>query len=262
MHHNGRMNDEAAFESMDGSRPGVCLAVGGSDSCAGAGIQADLRVFASLGVRGCSAITALTAQNPARVLRVEPVPLAQFDAELHAISDYYAIVAVKTGMLTSAGHVATLLAWLDVQAPDAALVVDPVMRSSSGKALLDDAGAAALKQALAPRATLLTPNLDEAAVLLERPVTNQESDAAALAGMLGCHVLLKGGHGEGESLADVLAWPDGRTHRFEHPRRQVDDARLHGTGCRLAAAIAAFLARGETLEAAVSGAIGYLQQDL
>jgi len=235
--------------------------VGGSDSCAGAGVQADLRVFASLGVVGCSAITALTAQNPARVLRVEPVPLAQFDAELHAVSDYYDIAAVKTGMLTSAGHIAVLLAWLDLHAPDAALVVDPVMRASSGKALLDEAGAAALRQALAPRAMLLTPNLDEAAALLERPVTNQESDAAALAGMLNCHVLLKGGHGEGEILIDVLADPEGATQRFEHPRKQANEARLHGTGCRLAAGIAAFLAQGETLEAAISGAIKHLRKD-
>ncbi len=249
-----------------------CLAVGGSDSCGGAGIQADLRVFARLGVRGCSAITALTAQNPARVTRVESAPLAQFDAELHAISDHYAIAAVKTGMLTSAEHIGVLLAWLDLHAPDAALVVDPVAVASSGRALLDEAGFEVLRHQLAPRATLLTPNLDEAARLLGRSPDAAERDAGELARELldalagDSAVLVKGGHAEpaekGEMVCDVLALPDGRLRRFEHPRKPLDAERLHGTGCRLAAAAAARLALGDAIEQAVEHAIEFLQDDL
>ncbi len=243
-----------------------CLTVGGSDTCGGAGIQADLRVFDRMGVRGCSAITALTAQNPARITRVEPVPLAQFDAELHAISDHYAISAIKTGMLTSAGHIGVLLAWRATQAPDAALVVDPVMRASSGRALLDKAGASALTAALAPQASLLTPNRCEAELWLGRPVRDAEADACALASRVGVPVLLKGGHApeaaSGNTLRDLLAWPDGAVRVFTHPRKCANAEQQHGTGCRLAAALAARLARGDSLEDAAARAIAFLQADL
>ncbi|MDQ6971431.1 MAG: bifunctional hydroxymethylpyrimidine kinase/phosphomethylpyrimidine kinase, partial [Mariprofundaceae bacterium] len=126
----------------------VCLTIGGSDSCSGAGIQADLRSFEQLGARGCSAITALTAQNPKAVSRIEPAPLAQLDAEIHAVFDYYPIAAVKTGMLVDAEHIAVVVAALSEHHDGGVLIVDPVMISSSGALLLDGGGRSALQKAL------------------------------------------------------------------------------------------------------------------
>ena len=237
----------------------VCLTIGGSDSCGGAGIQADLRVFEALGVDGCSVTTALTAQNPRSITRIEPVSLAQLDAELHAIFDYYEIAVVKTGMLLDAEHVALVAALLD-QCHSGPLVVDPVMVSSSGKALLDHGGGDALRHALLPLATLVTPNLDEAAVLLGEPVDNPELAAKRLSEQLGCAVLLKGGHGDGGSLLDLLCNRDGEMFSYSHDRQPWSVQQLHGTGCRLASAIAAYLASDIPLPEAVSKAITYLQQ--
>ncbi len=236
----------------------VCLTIGGSDSCGGAGIQADLRIFEALGVRGCSATTAMTAQNPGMVARIEPVSLAQLDAELHAVFDYYDIAVVKTGMLLDAEHVAVVAALLD-QLHSGPLVVDPVIASTGGTRLLDIGGVDALQHALLPQTTLLTPNLGEASLLLGEPVTDPEVAARLLAKKLDCAVLLKGGHGEGDELLDLLCDVDGRTHHFAHARKPWSKEQLHGTGCRLASAVAAHLAAGEPLYQAVSKSIDFLQ---
>jgi len=241
----------------------VCLTIGGSDSCGGAGIQADLRVFAGLNVHGCSAVTALTAQNPRQISRIEAVPLAQLDAEIHSIFDYYDVAVVKTGMLFDAGYVA-LVAGLLAQLHSGAVVVDPVMISSSGRSLLDAGGVATLQAALMPQATVMTPNLDEADALLGESrgyaAANPVYTAKNLRQQMGCAVLLKGGHADTDMLLDVLCDVDGNIHRFTHPRMAWGEAARHGTGCRLASAIAANLAHQCPLPAAVDAAINYLQQ--
>ncbi|ATX79352.1 hydroxymethylpyrimidine kinase [Mariprofundus aestuarium] len=236
----------------------VCLTIGGSDSCGGAGIQADLSVFEALGVHGCSATTALTAQNPKFISRIEPVSLAQLDAEIHAVFDYYDVAVVKTGMLLDAEHVAVVSALLH-QLHKGMLVVDPVMISSSGRALLDQGGVDALNHALLPLATLVTPNLDEAAVLLGGAVVDPGEAAKRLVDQLGCAVLLKGGHGERDELLDLLCGLDGEITPFSHARQPWSESQSHGTGCRLASAIAAKLSLEESLTVAVAQGVAFLQ---
>ncbi|GAV21352.1 hydroxymethylpyrimidine/phosphomethylpyrimidine kinase [Mariprofundus micogutta] len=236
----------------------VCLTIGGSDSCGGAGIQADLRVFHAFGLQGISATTALTAQNPNNITRIEPVSLAQLDAELHALFDYYDIAVVKTGMLLDGEHVALVSALLQ-QRHKGALVVDPVMISSSAKQLLDAGGMDALVHAILPRATLMTPNLDEAAVLLGEGICDPVVAAKKLVEQLHCAVLLKGGHGAGDELLDILCDSEGNLSEFPHPRQAWDEEQSHGTGCRLASAVAASLASGESLAPSVKKAIKFLQ---
>ena len=243
---------------MGVDRRPVCLAIGGSDSSGGAGIQADLRVFEALGVHGCSAITALTAQHPGAISRIEPVSLAQMEAELHALFDYYNVAAVKTGMLLDVERIA-LVSGLLHERLQGALVVDPVMVSSSGKRLLQEAAVDALVRALLPQATLLTPNLDEASVFLGREIDDAQEAAGELAGRLGCAVLLKGGHRQAEILVDVLCEVDGTVTQFTHCRQSWSLDQRHGTGCRLAAAIAAGLAERMPLAQAVDRAISHLQ---
>ena len=236
----------------------VCLTIGGSDSCGGAGIQADLRVFEALGVKGCSATTALTAQNPHAITRIEPVSLAQLDAEIHAVFDYYDVAVVKTGMLVDAEHVALISALLD-QRHKGPLIIDPVMVSSSGKPLLDVGGVDALMHALVPQATLITPNLDEAAVILGAPVDDPVAAVAQLREKLACAVLLKGGHGDGDQLLDLLCDSGGEIRRFEHAKQAWGAEQCHGTGCRLASATAAMIAYGKGIQLSVKEAITYLQ---
>lgn len=240
------------------ARP-VCLTVGGSDSCGGAGIQADLRVFEAFSVQGCSVTTALTAQNPDCISRIEPVSLAQLDAEMHALFDYYDVKVVKTGMLVDAEHVAVVAALLQ-QLHQGELVIDPVFISSSGKQLLDAGGIDALVHGLLPQATLLTPNLDEAALLLSRAIHDPELAAKQLADRFNCAVLLKGGHGAEDELVDVLCDQDGIISSFSHARQAWSKGQSHGTGCRLASAVAAALALGKPLVQAVELSIQGLQR--
>jgi len=233
----------------------VCLTIGGSDSCGGAGIQADLRIFEQFGVKGCSVVTALTAQNPHKILRVEPVPLAQIEAEIHAIFDYYNVAAVKTGMLIDAEHIAVISVLLDEYHAGEPLIVDPVMVASSGQRLLDEGAVQTLKMSLITQAMLVTPNLDEAAVFLGRPVDNPVEDATVLMLEFGCSILLKGGHGEGDELVDVLCETNGKVSTFMHARQNWSTEQAHGSGCRLASAIAAGLAENMPLTMAVSGGL-------
>jgi len=238
----------------------VCLTIGGSDSCGGAGIQADLRIFAQAGIKGCSAITALTAQNPGSISRIEPVSVAQLAAEIDAIFSYYDVAAIKTGMLVDAEHVACIAGGMERHADDSrALVVDPVMVASSGKALLDEAGRQTLTARLFPLATLITPNLPEAEQLLGHVILDPVEDAAELALQYRANVLLKGGHRDGDQLTDVLVSREGEVHLFHHPRREWGAERSHGTGCRLASGIAAGIATGRELADAVRYALDLLE---
>jgi len=237
----------------------VCLTIGGSDSSAGAGIQADLRTFNTFGLRGCSAIVALTAQNPEEVTAVHPVPLKQLEAEIRAIYDYYPVAAVKTGMLYGAEHVALVAELLGELHGGRPLIVDPVMISTSGHPLLDAEAVSTLEERLFPLATLITPNLPEAAALLGREVDDPVEDADALMMRYRTAILLKGGHSDEFTLIDTLCEPDGVVTPISHPRHEWGRDQAHGTGCRLASAIAAGMARGWPLRQAVSHAIDWLQ---
>jgi len=233
--------------------PATCLTIGGSDSCGGAGIQADLAIFRQAGVRGCSAITALTAQNPHQIARIEPSSCPQLHAEIAAISDYYTVSAIKTGMLVDSAHITTIADTLARHLPATPLIIDPVMVASSGRRLLAEDGLHTLITRLIPLATLITPNLMEAALLLngfgekisvEEVITEAANAARTLATRFDCAVLLKGGHGEGQQLTDTLALPDGTLTCHHAPRISFTPDQAHGTGCRTAAAITAAIALG------------------
>lgn len=227
----------------------MALTVAGSDPSGGAGIQADLKTFHVFGVYGAAVVTSLTVQNTTGVFGRHDVDPAHVVAQLAAVQDDLAIGAAKTGLLPSAEHVAMLAAHLRAR-PLPHLVVDPVLVATTGQTLTAADTTAALLRDLLPLATLVTPNLDEASALLGRPVTTlgQMRDAARAFGALGARAaLVKGGHLAGPAH-DVL-WSDERCTELEAPRVPVGSA--HGTGCSLAAAIAAGLAAGDALDAAV-----------
>ena len=242
--------------------PPVALTIAGSDSSGGAGIQADLKTFAALGVFGTSAVTALTAQNTTGVRDVHSVPIENVVAQIQAVLDDLDVRAVKTGMLGTA-EVVHAVAGLADRLPH--LVVDPVMVASSGARLLEQRAEQAYLDVLLPRAAVLTPNLSEAQVLLGASITTLEEQrqAARALGELGPRaVLVKGGHavaGVGDSAVDVL-WDGDQLLELRAPR--VPGTNDHGTGCSLASAIAAGLAKGEGLVDAVAAAKAYVARAL
>ena len=245
---------------MKSTRPQpVALTIAGSDSSGGAGAQADLRVFWALGVRGASAITALTCQNARAVIGVQAARAAIVARQIEAVCDEVRPAAVKTGMLANAPIVAAVAREL-ARRRLANIVVDPVMVSSSGHRLLSARAVATLRGQLLPLATLVTPNLDEAGVLLggepPRSVAQMREAARTLAANFGVAVLIKGGHlPECESAVDVLC-VNGRLSEFRAPR--VAATKIHGSGCIYSAAIAAWLARGAGLVEAVRSAKRYV----
>jgi hydroxymethylpyrimidine/phosphomethylpyrimidine kinase len=242
----------------DMARP-IALTIAGSDSSGGAGIQADLKTFSALGVYGASVITALTAQNTIGVQGVHPVPHAFVAAQMSSVLGDLSVRAIKTGMLADAEIIRAVVDSLAALAPDLPLVVDPVMVATSGDVLLAPNAIETVKSRLIPRATLITPNLPEAAELLGAPVARTEQDArdqiAGLVNLGARAVLLKGGHGDGSEAVDLLAI-EGRVIRLAEPR--IDTLNTHGTGCTLSAAIAARLALGDNLETAVRHAKAYV----
>ena len=226
----------------------IALTIAGSDSGGGAGIQADLKTFAALGVHGTSVITCLTAQNPRRVLAVEPCSPAMLQRQLEAIFTELPPTAIKTGMLYSAQHIRSVATFLKHAAGSMSLVVDPVMVSTSGTRLLAPAALAALQRRLLPLAALITPNLDEAAILAEAKITSVEMMCAAariIHSRYGGAVLLKGGHLAGADEA-VDVFFDGR-HELLLAAPFVRQIATHGTGCTYSAAICAALAKGKSL---------------
>ncbi|KOX97492.1 MULTISPECIES: bifunctional hydroxymethylpyrimidine kinase/phosphomethylpyrimidine kinase [Halorubrum] len=244
--------------------PPVALTVAGSDSGGGAGIQADLTAMTAHGVFGASVVTATTAQNTRGVADVNPLPADHVASQYAAVADDFDVRAVKTGMLATAGIVETVTeAVADADVP---LVVDPVMVAATGDRLLSPAAEAAYEDLVAA-ATLVTPNADEAAVLTGDPVETPADAAAAgreLVALGADAALVKGGHltgGDGgdDTVVDTLvrAEEEGESgvavDRFETPR--VDTAATHGSGCALSSAIAARLARGESVREAVEAAV-------
>ena len=233
------------------------LTIAGSDSGGGAGIQADLKTFSALGVYGATVITAITAQNTRAVTAVEPVSPGLVAAQLEAVLDDIAIDAVKVGMLFSPEIVAAVAPGLRRTA--APVVVDPVMVAKSGDTLLEPAAVVALVDEILPLATLLTPNLPEAARLLGEAEAASPDEAVAqgrrLLALGPRAVLMKGGHARGPACTDLLVTEDG-VFRFEAPR--LATANTHGTGCTLSSAIAAGLARGMPLVEATGHAHAWL----
>lgn len=240
--------------------PAVCLTIAGSDSGGGAGIQADLKTFAALGVHGTSAITALTAQNTQGVTAVHPVPMRHLIAEFDAVFDDFAVTAVKTGMLGDARTVHCVARELARRKPRW-LVVDPVMIATSGARLLDPSAVRVLIERLIPLADVLTPNLPEAEALTGIAIhTSRDGErAGAMLRDFGARaVLLKGGHGHGREVVD--RWFDARGTFEIRNRRLPFDA--HGTGCTLSSALAAELAKGRSLRVAARRAIAFVQRAL
>jgi hydroxymethylpyrimidine/phosphomethylpyrimidine kinase len=229
----------------------VALTIAGSDSSGGAGIQADLKTFAALGVYGASVITALTAQNTTGVSGIHLVPADFVTAQIDAVFSDLDVNAVKIGMVAQLATIDAIAAALTRWSPKQ-VVLDPVMVATSGDRLLATDAVEALRSKLIPRASLVTPNLPEAAALLDEPVASSdaviESQGKRLLAM-GCRaVLIKGGHGQGAESIDYLFSGNGII-ALAAPR--IATKNTHGTGCSLSSAIAAGLARGEDLESAV-----------
>lgn len=244
----------------EGFVPNV-LSIAGSDPSGGAGIQADLKTFAALGCHGMAAITALTAQNTARVSGIHYVPEGFVREQIATVLEDVDVAAIKIGMLGSAAAVGAVAAALRVY--PGPVVIDPVLVATSGAALGDDAVIEAMRDLLFPRATLITPNLPEAARLSGRrasPLPGDMEDAArSLASGHRTAWLLKGGHGKG-ATADDLLLVDGAPHWLSSPRAATRNT--HGTGCTLSSAIAAHLALGAGLRQAVVEAKAFLDTAL
>jgi hydroxymethylpyrimidine/phosphomethylpyrimidine kinase len=233
------------------------LTIAGSDSSGGAGIQADLKTFSALGVYGTTAITAVTAQNTMGVTAVTSLPADFVTAQIEAVAGDIPIFATKTGMLANAAIVEAVAAAVgELELP--LLVVDPVMVAKSGARLLDDQGVQALVTELLPQALLVTPNIPEAEMLSGRRITSIEQARAAAVEIHrkgGCAVVVKGGHLEGDALVDLLFDGKGFT---EIESTRIHTKNTHGTGCTFAAAVAACLAKGESLLDAVVHAQAYV----
>jgi hydroxymethylpyrimidine/phosphomethylpyrimidine kinase len=230
------------------SKPARVLIIAGSDSGGGAGIQADIKTVTMLGGHAMTAVTAITAQNTLGVTAVHPIPAETILAQIDAVVGDIGVDAVKIGMIGSpfaARQVAERLAALKADRPDLPIVFDPVMVATSGSSLADDATIEAFA-ALMDIATIATPNLPE----LQRLTGDDDAIAGALqlVSKHGCAVLVKGGHDEGEVIADALIETDNMT---SWQGQRIETSSTHGTGCTMASAIATFLARGDSLSSAV-----------
>jgi hydroxymethylpyrimidine/phosphomethylpyrimidine kinase len=238
----------------------VALTIAGSDSGGGAGIQADLKTFAALGVHGASVITCVTAQNPKRVWDVEPCSPKIVRQQIEAVFEELRPGAVKTGMLFSAESVRVVASFFKKR-DRLPLIIDPVMISTSGAVLLKPSAIKILETQLLPLATLVTPNLHEAGILTGRKIMSVENMRAAareIHAHFGCAALVKGGHlRSGREAVDIFF--DGRTE-FLLTAPFVKKVRTHGTGCTYSAAIAGYLARGLDLPQAVKRAKEFVTQ--
>ena len=249
--------------ALAGGRLAAALSVAGSDSGGNAGIQADVRAFHAFGVHACTAVAALTAQNPSGVLGVEPVPPEFVALQLRAVLPAYAPAAAKTGMLATGDVVrAVASCFRDAGRAAPALVVDPVLVATSGASLADGGAAAALRDSLLPLAALATPNVPEAEALsglgrIGSP-SGMEAAARAIAAKAGCAVLVKGGHRAGAEADDFLLDPASGSAWWLSAPVVARPLSTHGTGCSLSAAAAAALARGADLLEAVVAAKAYV----
>ncbi|WP_037314615.1 bifunctional hydroxymethylpyrimidine kinase/phosphomethylpyrimidine kinase [Ruegeria halocynthiae] len=237
----------------------IALTIAGSDSGGGAGIQADLKAMSALGVYGASVITAVTAQNTQAVTAVHGIPLDVISAQIDAVLSDLEVRAIKIGMLATPDIIHTVAAGIaDFQGP---IVLDPVMIAKSGDPLLAEDAVQTLRDVLLPRATVLTPNLPEAACLLACSDAEAPDDmiaqGQALCALGAQSVLMKGGHGKGDVCHDVLISGPGQITEYTVPR--LETGNTHGTGCTLSSSIAAGLAKNLSLVDAVAQAHAYLQ---
>lgn len=238
------------------------LSIAGSDSGGGAGIQADLKTIAALGCYGMTAVTALTAQNTLGVRSIHGVPPQMLRDQIDAVIEDVGAHAVKIGMLHSPEIVLTVAEAIDRHALTS-VVLDPVMVATSGAVLIDGPAIAVLVRELFRRAMVVTPNLDEASLLVGRPINDERAMEEAAREMirLGAQaVLLKGGHLAGDVISDLLVTLDDQIHWMRAPR--IATSNTHGTGCTLSAAMAAYLALGRPLQEAVISARAYVRAAL
>ncbi len=245
---------------MTASPQGRVLIVAGSDSGGGAGIQADIKSVTAMGGFAMTAVAAITVQNTLGVSAIHEVPLDIVVGQMRAVLDDLGADAVKTGMLHSAAIVEAVAEELSRGEALLPLVADPVMVAKGGASLLEDSAVAAIREVLIPLAALVTPNVPEAEVLTGRRIEDIEGQKAAADALLGLGaeaVLLKGGHLPGGMIFDVLATQE-TMEIFSSPR--IDTRHTHGTGCTLASAIAALLAQGLDLTAAVATARDYVHE--
>lgn len=237
----------------------IALTIAGSDSSGGAGIQADLKTFSALGVYGASVIAAITAQNTRGVTAVHDVPADIVRAQIDAVLSDCHVAAVKIGMLSNASVMHVVANALE--GCSAPIVLDPVMVATTGAKLIDDGAVETLLERLLPRATLVTPNMPEAAALLGETIARDEDamrrQAQRLLALGAKAVLLKGGHGSGENAVDLLVGASGESRLSA---KRVATRNTHGTGCTLSSAIAAELAKGRTLTNSVKGAKNYVSR--
>lgn len=238
--------------------PSIALTIAGSDCSSGAGIQADLKTFTHHGCHGLTALTCVVAETPETVVSIHPVPPTVLQEQVEILLSTYPVNAIKTGMLYSKAHLVAVVEMLSKRT-DIPLVVDPVMVATSGSALVDKNAIQTYRERLLPLASLITPNMPEASVLLEEPVETKadlEPAAKKLSELYQTSVLLKGGHLPGdEEILDVL-WHDGKAHHFTASR--IDIACTHGTGCTLSAAITAHLAKGNNMVDAVTASVEWV----
>lgn len=235
----------------------VVLSIAGSDCSGGAGIQADIKTVSALGVYAASAITAVTVQNTKGVRAVHAVPAEIVCSQIEAVMEDMRPDAVKIGMISERIIVQVIAACLRKYNPKY-VVYDPVMVSTSGKRLMEEDAIEEIKKELFPLVSLITPNLDEAEVLAGKRIDSFEImklTSQQLSESYGTSVLLKGGHLQGDKMLDVL-YSDGNIHIYNEKR--IISRNLHGTGCTLSSAIAAYLALGEPMDKAVSKAKIYL----
>jgi len=234
------------------------LTIAGSDSGGGAGIQADLKTFAALGCYGTSAITAVTAQNTLGIADIHPIPSAIVKSQIIAVMDDIRPSVVKIGMLPDAEIIGVVAETLKTY-NDLTIIVDPVMKSTSGTDLSGDESLAILIAELFPIATLITPNINEAALFTGNHINNVENMHAAALALLkygSKAVLVKGGHLDSETLYNVYADQAHGKTTFSYPR--ISSLNTHGTGCTLASAIAAYIAYGQPLVDAIAQAGNYV----
>lgn len=236
------------------------LTIAGFDGSGGAGIQADIKTISALGAYATTVLTALPVQNTMGVQQVHPIPTEIVTAQLEAVLEDIRPHAIKIGMLHTEAHIEAICTVLSGY-PDIPVILDPVMVSTSGKRLLDESAIATMQSLLFPHIALLTPNMDEAAILAGIPiqsVSDMERAAAIILQQGGPAVLVKGGHMEGEALQAVYGTVNGEQQIFIQPR--VDSNNTHGTGCTLSAAIATFLAKGYTMTEAIEAAKEYVHK--
>src|SRR6266567_6471074 len=240
----------------------VALTIAGSDCSGGAGIQADLKTFAALGVYGLTAVTCVVAEIPGKVSRVEALTPKMVREQIAVLLKNFEVGSIKTGLLCSGEIISAMARELQSTRQRIPLVVDPVMIATSGDRLLEPAAIDAYKKELLPLATLITPNLDEGGLLLGTRIRGQQQmqrAAKALAKQFGCAILLKGGHLKGDEAIDLL-FHNSRLTEFSAPF--VRDVATHGTGCTYSAAITAGLACGLSLEQAVQGGKSFVTRSI